>query len=736
MNTLQDKARDTQLGVSRRGFLKTTALAGGGIAIGLNLSGCADKSALPHADADSLQPNAFIQLNADGELVLQLHKVEMGQGVYPGMLTLVAEELNVAPGQIRVEQAQVHADFVDPEYRMQMTGGSNSLRVNYLPLREAAASLHSLLLSAAAEVLAVPVSQLQSRDGVISDGQQSLPFAKLLSLAKTLPLPEEVNLKADSEFRFIGKASVREDALAKVTGTAQYGVDVPLEEHALGAATAVLRRCPHLGGVAKSWDASVAENMAGVRKIIAAAGGVAVLADGYWSARQAADALDIHWSKGPLAGLDSEAIYAEQSKLLEGEGKSVSEAGDAEQFSGGSLRAEYRAPFLAHAAMEPLSVTVKISPDRVDLWCGNQTPDAAVKLVAELLDRPKETVHLHNQMLGGGFGRRLLPDYVVEAAAIAQAAGEPVKVMWSREDDMQHGFYRPAATAQFEAKFDGGKLSGMHAKLSTPSLMRSTAPHFLKAMMPSWLPNAMIRGLGNLAAGADTTCTEGISDSDYQFSYKQVEFMHQELDVPVSFWRSVGHSQNAFFMESFIDEMAHTAGQDPVDFRLGLLPTESKRRKVLEQAAKLADWGNAPAGQFQGVAVHESFSTPVAQVVNASVRNGRIHIHKVVCVVDCGLAVNPDVVRGQMEGGIIYGLSAALQGEITLQDGAVQQSNFHDYAPLRMNETPDIEVHILASTAAPTGVGEPGVPPIAPALANAVFAASGQRLRSLPLQLV
>ena len=362
-------------------------------------------------------------------------------------------------------------------------------------------------------------------------------------------------------------------------------------------------------------------------------------------------------------------------------------------------------------------------------------PDTVIGVVAAALERPREQIIVHNQMLGGGFGRRLVPDYIVEAARISAKTGKPIKMVWSREDDIQHDYYRPAATTVMSATVDKGEVTSFTAKTVVPSIMSQLMPLFAEASMPEWLPPAIPRSLGGLLKHVDTSMAEGISHTGYHFPYMKVSAVHDDTPIRVGFWRSVGHSQNAFFTESFIDELAHRVGQDPVAFRMQHMSPDSRRYGVLKMAAEKAVWGQTEPGQFQGVAAHDSFHTSVAQVVTASVKEGAIKVHRVVCVVDCGLAVNPDVVRSQMESGIVFGLTAALKGAITLEDGRVMQSNFHDYPMLSLAETPEIEVHIVASQSAPTGVGEPGLPPVAPALANAVFSATGQRLRELPLRL-
>lgn len=721
------------MSLSRREFFKGSAALGGGIAIGLTLTGCGADPGYHWADGQTLQPNAFLQVRPDGQVVFQLPRAEMGQGVYTGLTTLVAEELSLPATAIQVEHAYFHPEFRDPEFHMMMTGGSISLRNNYLPLRQAAANLAYWLRLAAAQKLQMPVESLRLEDGrVLADDGRSLDFAELLATASTIETPQDAPLKPRAEFRQIGEEGPRLDALAKVTGTAMFGIDC----HVPGALTAVMRRCPHLGGRVVRFDAEAARAIAGVDSIFEINGGVAVVASGYWPARKAADALEIEWNKGPLAGLDEAGLRAHQQNLLATEeGRKATESGLADAAIGERYSVEYRVPMVSHSPMEPPNALVRVGRDKVEVWTGTQVPDTVVGVVAAAIDRPREHIVVHNQMLGGGFGRRLVPDYIVEAAKIAQRVGKPVKLVWSREDDIQHDYYRPAAIAQLAATIDNGKITSFTGKTVVPSIMGQLMPVFAEAAMPEWLPPAIPRSLAGLARHFDSSMTEGLGDTNYQFPYIKIDTVRDTTPIPVGFWRSVGHSQNAFFTESFIDELAHRLDQDPVAFRLAHMPADSRRYRVLKAVAEHANWGSPPAGQFQGVAAHDAFHSSVAQVVHASVDGKTIRVHKVTCVVDCGLAVNPDVVRSQMESAIIFGLTAALKSKITLEDGRVAQSNFHDYELLRLSETPDIEVHIFPSDDSPTGVGEPGLPPLAPALANAVFAATGQRLRELPLTL-
>ena len=719
------------MSVSRRNFIKGSAVVGGSLVVGVTLTACGP-TPLPHAAAGDLQPNAFIQLTPQGEFIMQLHKVEMGQGTYTGLATLVAEELNLPPEMLHIEQAQFHPDFIDPDFYVMLTGGSSSVRTSFTPLREAAAMLAQLLRQAAAEQHAVGMEQVQLRDGMMVIGDKQIDPGSLVEIARQLPQPETVELKAAADFRFIGKQNARLDARSKSTGTAAFGIDAQYP----GALSAVLVRCPHFGGSLKGFNASAAESSPGVVQVLEVDGAIAVLADNYWHARQAANKIEVEWDKGPLAGVSSESLRAQRHELAKTEeGKVVEELGDEAQATGERFEAMYDVPYLAHGTMEPMNALAVPTQNGMEIWSGMQGVQLAIDAVASATGLEKSQIHVHNHFLGGGFGRRIQNDYVVEAARIAQLSGKPVKLVWSREDDTRHDFYRPNASALMAATVDGDTVSSLQIKAVAPSIFGQFLPLMTRSLLPAWLPSGVHQTIGDMAADSDPSATEGLIHSPYQFAYKRSNYVMQEVTAPLGYWRSVGHSQNAFFIEGFIDELAHRTGRNPLDFRLANMDKESRHYRVLSEAARRGDWGNAPAGQFQGVAVHESFGSVVAEVVTISVEGGEIKVHKVVCVVDCGLVVNPEIVVAQMESGIIFGLTAALKGEITLEDGAVQQSNFHDYSMLRMPETPDIDVHLLASTNPPSGVGEPGTPPLAPALANAVFAATGQRLRQLPLRL-
>lgn len=715
---------------NRRQFLKGSAVAGGGLVLGFHLTGCDDKP-FPGDSGGDLRPNAFVQIDAAGDVVFYLHKAEMGQGVYTGMTTILAEELKVDPRRIEVRFAQVHPAFKDPEFMLMTTGGSTSVKNSYDMLRQAGASARAMLVAAAAQRWQVAAADLSVEDGVITapDGS-SAGYGEWVAEARTQSVPSDPPLTDPAEFRYIGRFNERLDARVKVDGSARFGIDITVPD----ALTAVVVRNPQFDAGWESYDAEQTRAVKGVRELVELPHGIAVVATGYWAARKGADALKVKWEPGSSAGLTGEKLRTEQRRMLdEGEAESMASRGEPVD-RGEAYEVEYSVPYLAHATLEPQNCVADVRDGDVHVWLGNQGPDTIQDSVARALDRPREEITVHNAMLGGGFGRRIQPDSAVEAVLISRQLQRPVKLVWSREDDTRHDFYRPAAMARMSARMDAGRVLSWRQRFVCPSISRTLMPLFMRSAMPAWIPEGVV-GAATGFMGTAMFAGEGATDQPYQSEHFEVEHIQHDMGVPVGFWRSVGHSYNAFFVEGFIDELAHAAGVDPVQFRLNHLAPDARERTVLELAAEKAGWGQAPEGRHHGVAVHTSFDTAVAQVAEVSMQNGELKIHRVVCAVDCGRVINPDVVAAQVEGGVVFGLTAALYGDIDFEDGAVKQSNFHDYPMLRMHEMPEVEVHIVESSNPSSGIGEPGVPPIAPALANAIHAASGRRLRRLPLQL-
>ncbi len=706
---------------SRRKFLKESTALMGGLVIGFYLPMKGGRAYAAEAPPKPVYPpNAFIRIAADDSITIVVNKSEMGQGVYTSLPMLIAEELEADWSRISVESAPVAAVYNHTAMPMQLTGGSSSIPSSWEQMRRVGASGRILLIRAAAQQWGVPESECHAENSqVIHVSGKKLSYGKLADAAAKLPLPDNVALKLPKDFKIIGKATKRLDTPAKINGSAQFGLDVYLP----GVLTVLIARSPVFGGKVKSFDAAEARKVSGVQGVYQVPTGIAVAASGFWPAKTARDLLEIEWDEGPGAALSTSKMRAEFLALANQPGAVARKDGDIVQGfkkAHKSVSAEYEIPYLAHATMEPLNVVVDLKPDHCSIWTGTQMQTMDAMMAAKTAGLKPEQVEIHTTFLGGGFGRRANPrsDFVIEAVQVAMAVGQPVKVVWTREDDMRGGNYRPMWADHIEAGIakDGKPLAWKHTLVGQSIVADTAFAGFL------------------VKNGIDVTSVEGAATLPYVIPNLQVELHSPKNEVPVQWWRSVGHSHTAFVVETMIDELAHLAGEDPVAYRLTILPADSRYRGVLQLAADKAGWGKKklPAGHAYGVAVHKSFDSYVAEIAEVSLENGKIRVHRVVAAVDCGLVINPDGVRQQIEGGIVYGLSAALHGAITLENGRVMQSNFHDYAPLRFSEMPQVEVHIVASSEPPTGIGEPGVPPIAPAVANAVFKLTGKRLRRMP----
>lgn len=705
----------------RRKFLKDSAALMGGLVIGFYLPGKAGRAFAADATPKPVYPpNAFIRIASDDSITIVVNKSEMGQGVYTALPMLVAEELEADWSRIKVESAPVAAVYNHTGFGMQLTGGSTSIPSSWEQLRRVGAMARVLLVRAAAEQWGVPETECYAENSqVIHVSGKKLRYGALADAAGRLPLPEDVPLKFPKDFKLIGKPVKRLDTPEKVTGKAVFGLDVYLP----GMLTVLIARSPVFGGKVKRFDATEAKKVAGVQGVYPVPTGIAVAASGFWPALTARNLLEIEWDEGPGAAISTSSLRAEYQALAKTSGLIARKDGDVTHgFKNAAkvIRAEYEVPYLAHAAMEPLNVVVDLKPDQCTIWTGTQSQTMDRAAAAQVAGLKPEQVQIHTTYLGGGFGRRANPrsDFVMEAVQVAKAVGKPVKVVWTREDDMRGGYYRPMWADHIEAAVgqDGKPVAWKHTIVGQSIVADTPFEAFLTK------------------EGIDITSVEGAATLPYRIPNLEVSLHSPKNPVTVQWWRSVGHSHTAFVVETMLDELAHLAGQDPVQYRLDLLPAHSRYRGVLELAAEKAGWGKIklPAGHAYGVAVHQSFDSYVAEVAEVSVQAGKIRVHKVVAAVDCGMVVNPDGVVQQLESAIVYGLSAALHGAITLEKGRVVQSNFHDYAPLRFSEMPVVEVHILPSEAPPTGIGEPGTPPIAPAVANAVFALTGKRLRRMP----
>jgi isoquinoline 1-oxidoreductase beta subunit len=705
----------SQRDVSRRDFLKrsgTTALV-----IGFGL-GTAAGRALAGGAAAVFAPNAYLRITPDNRVTVVCGSSEMGQGVLTAIPMLLAEELDADWSKVSVEQAPVDKAYNNPMFGMQATGGSTTVRAHWEPLRKAGAAAREMLVAAAAQRWKLDASSLHTANGrVIAPNGKTLSYGALVAAAATQPVPENPRLKNSKDFTLLGKPLQRLDTPAKVRGTAEFGLDA----HVPGLLVAVMARAPLPGAKPAGVNDAQAKAVKGVRQVITIPSGVAVLADGYWAAKKGRDALEIQWDLGEHAGLSSGKVSAMLTEGAAAAAAVARESGNVQDATANgetTVEATYEAPYLAHACMEPMNCTASAKGDEVEIWAGTQSQGPVQGILSQVAQVTPAKVKINTLMLGGGFGRRFAPDFMIDATLISKISGKPVKLIYSREDDMAAGFYRPASVARLVGVIDAeGKPRILKVGIGSPSIMAASG--FMK------IPEN----------GVDAFAMEGIVDHPYDIPNQRIAYGRREPGPQVWFWRSVGHSQNLFFIEGFIDEMAVAAKQDPFEFRGGLLSQQPRYKAVLEVAAEKAGWGNAlPTGVFRGIAVAQSFGSYVAEVAEVSVgADGVPKVHRVVAAVDCGMTVNPQIIRRQIEGAIVYGLSAALYGRITFGAGQVEQSNFHNYPILRMSEMPKVEVHILPSTEKPGGIGEPGTPPIAPAVVNAIFAATGKRLRSLPI---
>lgn len=724
------------MSLSRRALIKSGVAVGGGLAVAVWLTTERGKGS-----AELFAPNAYVRIPAKGPIRVVVGRVEMGQGTATATAMLLAEELEVDPASLELELAGADRAYDNPSLGFQLTGGSSSTVTSWEPVRQAGATARELLKEAAARRWGVKRSELTAKLGVVSHApsNRSAPYGELVGDAVDVTI-HTPDLKAPKDFGVIGKPLPRLDAVEKTNGSAVFGIDVQVP----GALVAVLVRSPVPGGTLKSLDDAAAKVMPGVKHVVKVPQGVAVVAQTYWHARQAANALVVEWDAGPLATFESAALRDTHRSLMQDASKRSrvrddGKADDVLKAAEKTLSAEYFAPFLAHAPMEPQNATAHVTATRCEVWAPTQGPGLAKEVAARITGLPLEKVVIHQTFLGGGFGRRIGQDYVAEAVEVSKAIAAPVKVVWSREDDMRHSFYRPSATHALTAALEGGEVKAWRHHVCTQSVLLQVLEGFVGGLLPQ-LPAAVKQKAADMAKkvvpGRDSTSYEGADSVAYAVPNVAVDFTRHEPLVPTGFWRSVGHSHTAFATESFIDECAWALGKDPLALRRALLTKHPRHLATLERVAEASGWSTPPPdGRARGVAVHESFGSVVAAVVEASVAEDTIRVHRVVMAVDCGRVVNPDVVRAQLEGGAIFGLSAALKQQVTFKEGRVQQSNFHDFAPLRLHESPRIETHVLPSDASPTGIGEPGVPVMAPALANAVYALTKRRLRALPLSL-
>ncbi len=726
--------------LSRRSFLAGIGITGGGLVVGLGLQGCSAE-APPTFTTTDFAPDAFLQITPQNEFRFICARDEMGQGVSSGLATLFGEELDVDPTRFDVSFPGVHSAYGHPAFSgIQSTGGSAAMRGHYLPARQAAANVRDLILEAAAQDLNVEKSKLSTDNGEVIAGEQRYPYAQFITTAQSLPIPEAAPMKAPEAFRYIGQDVPRLDAAEKSTGEAVYGIDFDIP----GMKYALMKRSPMFGGSVNTFVPDDIQRMPGVVDVVEISNGVAVVADTFWQAKKALDQLNIEWDTAEAAKFSTADLRADyQTALDEQTGSTTDEEGDlALAFRNGDTQIEvdFWAPYLAHAPLEPMNAVVKVENGEAEVWTGLQGPPFAQASVARALNIDKAKVRVHNTYLGGGFGRRLLATHVAEAAEIAAATGHIIKLIWTREDDIQNGVFRPASLMRMKASLDSeGTINGWMAKRVGGNILPDRMVGALPVVAPDFVPDGVLNSVVGLADTAmsnwivDGSSVEGLA-GDYDLPNRVIEHVTVNHGLPLSYWRSVGHSYTAFAKESAIDVLAEAAAVDPVELRLNNTRSNPRQHNVIKVASERMKSMEAEKVGSLGFAAHSSFHSYVAQVADVSVQGSDIVVNKVLCVVDCGRAINPDVIRAQMEGAIMFGLTAALHGDLDIADGRVVQSNFHDYPLLRMNEHPDVEVIIIDNDEDPTGVGEVGLPPIAPAVANAVFAETGQRLTSLPLR--
>jgi isoquinoline 1-oxidoreductase beta subunit len=720
-------------GVTRRDFVRSAASLGAGLVLGVylpsgravgqeNAPASAAKAAPPRA------PSAFLRIAPDDTITLVTPSVEMGQGGHTALPMILMEELGGDWKRLKVEDAPAAAVFNNPMFGVQVTAGSFSVRGWYTELRRTGAAAREMLIAAAARQWGVAATECSAVNSIITHAPsgRTCTYGSVAAAAAGLPIPAQPSLKS-GKFALIGTSPLRVDLADKVDGSAQYGIDVKVPGMLYGA----VKTCPTLGGKLKSFDDAKARQSPGFHTTVALPDGVIVVARSYHQAKKALALVTVDYDLGPLAGVDSAKVsqrlrdgFNEKGTVARDDGNvdaafaNVASTGPAPGFVASALaagvptlEAVYEVPFLAHACMEPMNCTVRSDESGAEVWCGTQSPQVAQAAAAKVLGLAPEKVRVNTLYLGGGFGRRGEADYVAQAATAAKAAGRPVKLIWTREEDIQHDFYRPAAAIKFRAAIDGGKtLKALECNIVTAS-----KPTFAFPGPPFY--------------------TEGVYNLSYAIPNLRVTGVDKNIGVRFGFWRSVNESHNPFMLEGFIDEIAHQVGQDPYQFRRSMLlhPEAARLLGVLDAVAEKSGWGKAKPGHGLGIAAFEAFGSYIGSVVEVSVKGKAVTLHKVVTVIDCGVAIHPDNIRAQLEGGMVYGLAAVLRGEITLENGAVQQGNFTDYPMLTMAEMPRTESHILPSTAPPGGIGEPGTGPIAPALANAIYAATGTRVRSLPL---
>ncbi|MBD5654134.1 MAG: xanthine dehydrogenase family protein molybdopterin-binding subunit [Candidatus Eremiobacteraeota bacterium] len=706
--------------ISRSAFLRATAAVGGGFALATVLDDCSEHPARVPDEQPSpessvtFKPNVWVNVMADGGVAVMLAKSEMGQGVYTGLPMLVAEELDVPFDRIRVEFAPAEDAYADPVFKDMTTGGSTSVQDSYLVLRGAGAAAREMLVAAAAKRWNVAPQTCTTKAGSVyhAPSNRHVDYGEIATEAASQKVPANVKLKDASQFTLIGTSPKRLDITAKVHAKAKYGIDVVVP----GMVYANVLRPPTFDGSVATLDDAAARKVRGVIDVVRISGGVAVVASNTWAAMQGRDALKVRWKDGPSAHINTPELFVEAEKLARTSGVVADQKGDVTAARGKTLEAVYRGPFLSHAAMEPMNATADVRDDFVEVWAPTQVQTRSKSAAMKITGLPGDKVKIHTTFLGGGFGRRLDADYVVDAVEISKAVKKPVKVTWRREDDIKNDFYRPMSVNVVRGTVGtGGNVLAWEHRVASPSIVKRWAPPLF-------------------TKGVDFTSVDQVTPAAYAFASHRTTYADHEVGVPVGFMRAPGANWNTFVTESFIDELAHAAGKDPLEFRLALLvPGATRERTVLELVAQKAKWGHPRTpGASQGLALANWDDSVAALVVECTVEGKEVRVHRAVIAANCGMVIHPDIVAAQLMGAVNYGMSMAMRAKITLTDGRIDQNNFYDYQVQRIGDAPDIETHVVKSANKPTGIGELGTPPTAPAIGNAVFRATGKRVRRLP----
>ena len=732
---------------SRRRFIKTGILVGGGLAVGLyfGFGGERDKPVVEvwENPPDNFVPNVWIQIDQRGLVTIRVNHTEMGQGIATALPMIVAEELDADWSTVRAEIAPAESAYKNPAFNSQMTAASTSVRTSWDILRHAGATAREMLVEAAARIWNVPPDECRAANGAVHHdiSKQTILYGDIVKKTSQFSEPKQVRLKAPSEFKIVGQALHRLDVEEKTLGRAIFGMDVQLP----GLLTAAVVHPPVWGGKVARVESEKTREMPGVRHVVNFENFVAVVADSFWQAQNAAEALKVEWDLPTDRNFDDDILNRRWSELSIENGKTISSRGDTAKALANAHRtfeAAYELPFQAHATPEPMNCTAHVQKNKCEIWAPTQNQDATQEIAARITGLSYSDVTVNTTFVGGGFGRRVVVDYVAQAVKISKAVNAPVKVIWTREQDMRNDFYRPATYNAVKAGLDSqGRPIAWSHRIVGPDHMAHMIPRILPSMLPYWVPRTA-RNVGSSLAGAVAArmvpgkkISEGASPLSYNIDNVLVDYVKDDPGVPIGFWRSVGHSHNAFVVECFMDEIAHAAGRDPIEMRLELLADNPRFQNVINLAAEKSDWGNPlPAGRFRGVAAHDFHDTLLCCVAEISVDSqGQIKVHRTFMAVDCGTVINPKIVRAQISGGIAFGLTATLKSSITLKKGRVEQGNFDDFSLLRMDEMPLVDVHLVPSDESPTGIGESAVPLIGPAVANAVFAATGKRIRKLPI---